>query len=115
MRLAKIDRYFLVLAALFGLAVVRGRSLPGEDVLPDLVGGMVDGPVLAQVVGAEATERRRLAELESENASLRREVTQLRGDVENARSLRQYFDQLRWRQRPRAVAAWVVGIDPDPW
>lgn len=113
MRLAKLDRYFLILAALFALAVLRGRSLPGEDVLPDLFGAMVEGPVLANAAGGKAAQRQKVSALESENASLRREVEQLRGDVENARSLRRYFDKLKWRQRPRAVAAWVVGIDPD--
>jgi cell shape-determining protein MreC len=113
-RLAKIDRYLLVLAALFGLAIVRGRSLPGEDVLPDLFGAVVEGPLRAGVAG-DVDPAQKTNALESRIASLQREVRELRGRVQDARDLRKYFDELQWPARPRAVHAWVVGIDPDPW
>lgn len=114
MRLAKIDRYLLVLAALFGLAIIRGRSLPGEDVLPDLFGAVVEGPLRAGVAG-DGDPAQQTQALESRIVSLQREVRELRGRVQEARNLRQYFDEIRWPQPPRAVHAWVVGIDPDPW
>jgi len=113
-RLAKIDRYLLVLAALFGLAIVRGRSLPGEDVLPDLFGAVVEGPLRAGVAG-KADPAQRTDALESRIASLQREVDELRDRVQDARDLRKYFDEIEWPQRPHAAHAWVVGIDPDPW
>ncbi len=114
MRLAKIDRYLLVLAALFGLAIVRGRSLPGEDVLPDLFGAVVQGPILAGAA-ADKEGKHKTNALQSEIAGLKREVRELQSQVQSARDLRKYFDEMKWPERPRAVHAWVVGIEPDPW
>ncbi|MHC4940558.1 MAG: rod shape-determining protein MreC [Planctomycetota bacterium] len=114
MRLAKIDRVPLVLAALFGLAIVRGRSLPGEDVLPDLFGAVVQGPVRAGAAAGKDGKHKTEA-LESEVAGLKREIRELRGQVQSARDLRKYFDEMKWPARPRAVHGWVVGIEPDPW
>jgi cell shape-determining protein MreC len=113
-RLAKIDRYLLVLAALFGLAIVRGRSLPGEDVLPDLFGAVVQGPILAGAA-ADKEGKHKTNALQSEIAGLKRDVRELQSQVQSARNLRKYFDEMRWQERPRAVHGWVVGIEPDPW
>jgi cell shape-determining protein MreC len=113
-RLAKIDRYLLVLAALFGLAIVRGRSLPGEDVLPDLFGAVVQGPILAGAA-ADKDGKHKTNALQSEIAGLKREVRELQSQVQSARNLRKYFDEMKWPERPRAVHGWVVGIEPDPW
>jgi len=113
LRLARIDRYLLVLAALFGLAVLRARNLPGEDVLPDLFGAVVEGPMRAGAAGGG--KKGSDEALASEVASLRREVSALKGQVQQARELGRYFDSIRWPARPRAVHGWVVGIEPDPW
>lgn len=115
MRLARIDRYLLLLAALFGLALLRSRSFPGEDVLPDLFGAVVQGPALANLAASEEGKAQKKVSLESWIAVLRRENRDLRGQVNQARALRKHFDTMKWPNPPRAVSAWVVGSEPDPW
>jgi len=115
MRFHRIDRFLLVLAALFVVAALRGRSLPGEEVLPDLYGTFIERPLLAGTVGKSESPAKEAARLRSEVASLEREVRELRTQVTETRKLGQYFDQLEWPRQPRAVPAWVTGIDPDPW
>ena len=47
MRFRKIDRYLLLLAGLFVLAILQGSDLPGEEVLPDVYRAVVHRPLLA--------------------------------------------------------------------
>ena len=115
MRFRRIDRFLLVLAVLFVVAVLRVRSLPGEEILPDLYGNLVERPLLATTMGKSESPDKQAARLRSEVASLKREVQQLRTEVEDTRRLGEYFDTLEWRRAPRAVSGWVTGIDPDPW
>jgi len=115
MRFRRIDRFLLVLAVLFVIAALRGRSLPGEEILPDLYGSFVERPLLASTMGKDEAPDKEAARLRSEVDSLKREVGQLRTQVAETRRLGQYFDKLQWRRVPRAVSGWVTGIDPDPW
>ena len=115
MRFSRIDRFLLVLAALFVLAALRGRSLPGEEVLPDLYSTFVQRPLLAATSGEGASETQQITKLESQVASLEREVRQLRDQVADTRRQGRFFAELKWPTPPRSIPAWVTGIDPDPW
>ena len=53
--------------------------------------------------------------LRSQVASLEREVRELRDQVADTRKQARYFAKLEWPRKPRAVPAWVTGLDPDPW
>ncbi|MHC4954417.1 MAG: rod shape-determining protein MreC [Planctomycetota bacterium] len=115
MRFSRIDRFLLVLAALFVLAALRGRSLPGEEVLPDLYGSLVQRPLRAGTANLGASPAREEEDLKSRVASLEREVRQLQEQVASTRELAGYFDKLEWPEPARAVGAWVTAYDPDPW
>ena len=97
------------------LAALRGRSLPGEEVLPDLYSTFVQRPLLAATSGKGVSDTQQISDLKSQVASLEREVRQLRDQVADTRRQGRFFAELEWPVPPTAIPAWVTGIDPDPW
>jgi rod shape-determining protein MreC len=112
-RFRKINRYLLLLAALFVLAVLRDNDLPGEEVLPDVYRATLHRPLLAQAAAAAHSGELELVKLKSDLEVARREVRQLQEQLERAHQLRDYFKTLVWRARPQAVPGWVFGVDTD--
>jgi rod shape-determining protein MreC len=112
-RFRKINRYLLLLSALFVLAVLRDTDLPGEEILPDIYRATLHGPLLAPAAAAAHAEELKLVALKSELEVSRREVRQLKEQLERAHQLRDYFKALVWRERPQAVPGWVFAVDTD--
>ena len=112
-RFRKINRYLLLLAALFVLAVLRDTDMPGEEVLPDIYRATLHGPLLAQAAAAAHKDELDLVVLRSQLEVARREVRQLQEQLERTHQLRDYFKALVWRARPEAVPGWVFGVDTD--
>jgi len=112
-RFRKINRYLLLLAALFVLAVLRDTDLPGEEVLPDIYRATLHRPLLAPASAAAHSKELELVALQSELEVARREVRQLQEQLERTHRLRDYFETLVWSERPQAVAGWVFSVDTD--
>jgi rod shape-determining protein MreC len=112
-RFRKINRYLLLLSALFVLAVLRDTDMPGEEVLPDIYRATLHGPLLAPAAAAAHKDALALVTLKSELQVARREVRQLKEQLERTHQLRDYFKALVWRARPQAVPGWVFGVDTD--
>lgn len=112
-RFRKINRYLLLLAALFVLAVLRDSDLPGEEVIPDVYRATLHRPLLARAAAAAHGDELELVALRAEVEVARREVRQLQEQLERAHQLRDYFEKLVWRARPQAVPGWVFGVDTD--
>jgi cell shape-determining protein MreC len=112
-RFRKINRYLLLLAALFVLAVLRDTDMPGEEVLPDVYRATLHRPLLAQAAQAAHQDEIDLVKLRSDLEVARREVRQLKEQLERTHQLRDYFKALVWRARPQAVPGWVFGVDTD--
>jgi len=113
MRLRKLDRYLLVLALFFLLAVLRRGDMPGEEVLPDLFRVAVHRPLLAPVGQALHGEALDAAALRSELEAARREIRILKEQVQRRDELAHYFRELKWEGRPEAVPGWVSAVDAD--
>lgn len=111
MRILRVDRFLIVLAALLALAVLRRGEWPGEEALPGLMRAAAPRALLAQAAqgGAESEAER----LRSELASARLEIGQLREQVERTRELAGFFEKLRWKRPPVAIPAYVCGLEPD--
>jgi rod shape-determining protein MreC len=112
-RFRKINRYLLLLAALFVLAVLRDSDMPGEEVLPDVYRATLHRPLLAPAAAAAHSDELEIVELKSALEVARREVKQLKEQLERTHRLREYFQELVWRERPQAVAGWVFAVDTD--
>jgi rod shape-determining protein MreC len=112
-RFRKINRYLLLLAVLFVLAVLRDTDMPGEEVLPDVYRATLHRPLLAPAAAAAHKEELGLVALKSELEVARREVRQLQEQLERTHQLREYFKALVWRVRPQAVPGWVFSVDTD--
>ncbi|MHC5053003.1 MAG: hypothetical protein ACYTGK_20650, partial [Planctomycetota bacterium] len=112
-RFRKINRYLLLLAALFVLALPRDTDMPGEEVLPDVYRATLHRPLLAQAAAAAHEDEIDLVKLRSDLEVTRREVRQLKEQLERTHELRDYFKALVWRARPQAVPGWVFGVDTD--
>ncbi len=115
MRLRRIDRYLLLLAVLFTVAILKTADFPGEEVVADVYRAGIFRPLLAQAARSAAEEQVDLVRLRSELESARRENTRLREELENTRRLQGYFEALRWDAAPLARPASVVTVDADPF
>lgn len=113
MRLRKIDRYLLVLALLFLMAVLLPGDLAGEEVLPDLFRVAVHRPLLAPLAQAVNGRTLEVTALRSELEAARREIRILKEQVQRRDELARYFRELKWEARPEAVPAWVSAVDAD--
>jgi len=113
MRFRQIDRYLLLLAGLFVLAILRRTDFPGEEVLPDLYRATIHKPLLAQVSGALAQPQLDLTRLRSELEAAHHENAQLRQQLDSRRELGRYFRGITWRRPPIARPAWVLSVEND--
>jgi rod shape-determining protein MreC len=115
MRFQRLNRYLLLLAALFVVCVLVRKNLPGEEVLPDAYRAAVGKPFLEPAAAAlhgaaveEAGLRARLASAERRN----RELTE---QLERTHEVERYFEKLRWEVPARALPAWVFAVDIDEY
>lgn len=113
MRFRKIDRYLLLLAGLFVLAVLRRTDLPGEEVLPDVYRATIHNHLLAQASGALAQPELEIARLRSELEASRHQVRQLRQQLNSRQELGRFFREIEWRTPPVALPAWVFKVESD--
>jgi cell shape-determining protein MreC len=113
MRLRRIDRYLLLLAGLFVIAILCPRDLPGEEILPGIYHAAVYRPFLAQAVAAGAEDELKVRRLESDLAAARLDIQKLVEQVEATRRLGRYFEELQWEAAPVAVPGWVFAVDAD--
>ena len=113
MRFRKIDRYLLLLAGFFVLAVLRRTDLPGEEVLPDLYRAAIHEPLLAQASGALAAPEQRLARLEAELASAKHEIAQLKDQLSSRQELARFLRGIEWPRDPVVQPAWVFSVESD--
>lgn len=113
MRLRRIDRYLLLLAGLFVVAILCPRDLPGEEVLPGIYHATVYRPFLAQAAAAAAGDELQVRRLESDLAAARLEIRKLTEQVEATRRLGKFFEDLEWEAAPVAMPGWVFGVDAD--
>ena len=112
-RFRKINRYLLLLAVLFVLAVLRDTDMPGEAVLTDIYRATLHRPLLAPAAAAAHSDELKLVALKSDLEVARREVRQLKEQLVRTHQLRDYFKALVWRARPQAVPGWVFSVDTD--
>jgi len=115
MRFQRINRYLLLLAALFILAVMRKRDLPGEEVLPDAYRAAVGKPFLQPLAAAAHDGAIDAAVLRSRLAVAERQVRELTEQLERAHELERYFEKLRWEAPVRAIPAWVFSVEIDDY
>jgi rod shape-determining protein MreC len=115
MRYRRIDRYLLVLAGLFVLAILRRTDLPGEEVLPDLYRATIHQPLLAQATDALAEPELEFVRLRSELEVARHEIERLKGQLEARDELRGFFRAIRWPEPPVAIPGWVFSVETDAW
>lgn len=115
MRFQRTNRYLLLLAALFVLAVLRKSDLPGEEVLPDAYRAAIAKPFLEPLASAVHDGAIGEAELKSRLAVAERQVRELTEQLERAHDLERYFGKLRWQAPARALPAWVFAVDTDEY
>jgi len=115
MRFRKIDRYLILLAGLFVLALLKRGDFPGEEVLPDLYSATVHRPLLARVAGAANEEAIDLVKLRAELSAKDLEISRLKRDLQALTELKDYFVALRWEREPRAIPGWVFSVDRNPF
>ncbi len=115
MRLRKIDRYLLLLAGLFVLALLKRGDFPGEEVLPDVYRATVYQPLLARVAGAANGEAIDLVKLRAELSAKDLEISRLKRELTALTDLKEYFVTLHWERKPRALPGWVYAVDPNPF
>ena len=113
MRFRKIDRYLLLLAGLFALAVLGRTDLPGEEVLPDVYRAIVHQPLLAQASGALSKGDQNLVRLKSELEAAELRIQELEEQLSSRKELGQFLREIEWRRPPEAIPAWVFSVDPD--
>jgi len=113
MRLRRIDRYLLLLAVLFVVAILKTTDFPGEEIVADVYRAGIFRPLLAQAARSAAEDELTLVRLRSELETARRDITRLREELENTRRLHGYFEALRWDAAPLALPASVVTVDAD--
>jgi len=101
------------MAASFCAAVVGGRGVPGEGILPGLYEAGIVMPLLAGAPaarGAAATDETR--ELVALHES---EAARLKAQIENLRDLSGYFESMDWERPPVAVSARLAGVELSPY
>ncbi len=115
MRYRKIDRYLLLLAGLFVLAILQRSDLPGEEVLPDIYRAVVHQPLLAGAAGALAEPELELTRLRSELEASKFRILQLKQQLSSRKELGRFLRAISWRTPPVAIPGWVIVVDPDPY
>ena len=115
MRFSKINRYLLLLAAFFALAVLRRSDFPGEEMLPGVYRATVYRTLLAPAAAAVHGDALARVELESELEAARLEIVQLKDQLERTHELQAYFEALEWEAQPVALPAWVFAIESDDY
>lgn len=115
MRLQRFHRYLLLLAALFVLAVLVRRDLPGEEMLPDAYRAMVGKPFVQPLAAAAHDGAVDLAEMRSRLVVAERQVRELTEHLERAHEIERYFGGLKWEAPARAVPAWVYSVEADDY
>lgn len=115
MRFQRINRYLLLLAALFVVAVLVKEDLPGEEVLPDAYRAAVGKPFLQPLAAAAHDGAIDAAALRSRLAVAERQVRELTEQLERAHELERYFDKLKWEAPARAIPAWVFSVEIDDY
>jgi len=115
MRFQRINRYLLLLAALFVLAVLRKSDLPGEEVLPDAYRAAIGKPFLEPLAVAAHEGAVDAAELRSRLAVAERQVRELTDQLERAHEVERFFGKLRWEAPVRAMPAWVFAVEIDDY
>jgi rod shape-determining protein MreC len=115
MRFQRINRYLLLLAAMFVLAVLLRKELPGEEVLPDAYRAAVGKPLLQPLADAVHDGPVGEAELRSRLAAAERRVRELTEQLERTHELERWFGKLRWEAPARAVPAWVYAVEADEY
>ena len=113
MRFRKIDRYLLLLAGLFVLAILRRTDLPGEEVLPDVYRAVVHQPLLAQASGALSEGEQEVVRLRSRLEAANHRIRQLEQQLSSRKELGRFLSKMSWRRPPVAIPAWVFSVDPD--
>lgn len=115
MRFQRINRYLLLLVALFVVAVLVRTNLPGEEVLPDAYRAAFGKPFLEPAVAAAHGAAVGDAELRSRLAAAERRVRELTEQIERTHELERFFEKLRWETPARALPAWVFSVDIDDY
>lgn len=115
MRFRKIDRYLLLLAGLFVLAILVRGDLPGEEVLPDVYRATVHRPLLAQAAEALAEPELEIVRLRSELAAANFQIRQLKEQMSARRELGEFLRPIQWRSPPAAIPGWVFAVDSDTY
>jgi len=115
MRLQRLHRYLLLLAALFVLAVLLRHDVPGEEVLPDAYRAAVGKPLLEPLAAAAHDGAVELADMKSRVAVAELRVRELTEQLEHAHELERYFGKLQWEAPARAIPAWVFSVESDDY
>ncbi|MHC4341773.1 MAG: rod shape-determining protein MreC [Planctomycetota bacterium] len=115
MRFRKIDRYLLLLAGLFVLAILVRGDLPGEEVLPDVYRATIHAPLLAQASEALAEPELEVVRLKSELAAAKFQIRQLKEQMSARRELGQFLRAIEWQSPPVAIPGWVFAVGSDAY
>ena len=113
MRFRKVDRYLLLLAALFALAVVRRWSLPGEVVLPEIYRATIHQPLLVPAARALEDPALEAARLRTELDAANDSIARLKQQLTDRDELGRYFETIEWKVPPKAIPAWVLSVEAD--
>ena len=106
-------KFFVLLAASFCAAVLGGRGLPGEGVLPGLYESGIVMPLLG---GAPAARGPKATDETRELVALHEsEAARLKAQIENLRDLSGYFESMDWERPPVAVSARLAGVELSPY
>ena len=114
MRFRKIDRYLLLLAALFVAAILMRWDLPGEAAVPEIYRAVIHQPLLlpaAKIASRDSGQE--MEKLRAELATIRDENARLHEQLSARDQLGRYFDEIEWRSRPKAIPAWVLSVEAD--
>ena len=115
MRFRKVDRYLLLLAGCFVVALLRTQDLPGEAVLPEAHRALVHAPLLLPLARQLEDPSVEVERLRTELDAARHEIDNLRRDFDERQELRAYFRDVLWPRPPVAIPAWVVAIERNPY
>ncbi|HEX5135458.1 MAG TPA: rod shape-determining protein MreC [Planctomycetota bacterium] len=115
MRLQRLHRYLLLLAALFVLAVLLREDLPGEEMLPDAYRAAVGKPLVEPLAAAAHDGALEMADMKSRLAVAELRVRELTEQLERAHELERYFGKLKWEAPARAIPAWVFSVESDDY
>lgn len=113
MRFRKVDRYLLLLAALFALAIVRRWSFPGEVVLPEIYRATIHQPLLVPAARALEDPALEAARLQTELDAANDTIARIRQQLTDRDELGRYFEAIEWKVPPRAIPAWLQGMEAD--